>query len=61
MGDERVYYPGLDFLKFASAIVILLEHYYGNTGLPQLSVIRNGGIAVDLFFMISGFLCVGGG
>lgn len=34
MGDKRVYYPGLDFLKFVSAIVILLEHYYGNTGLP---------------------------
>ncbi len=54
--QKRKWYPGLDFIKFSAALAIVLEHYYGNTGLVQLDFIKYGGIAVDLFFMISGFL-----
>ena len=58
--DERVqYYPGLDIIKFLASIIILLHHYYLNTNLPELRFFARGGIFVELFFMISGFL--GGG
>lgn len=54
--ESKSYYPGLDIIKFIAAIIILLHHYYLNTQLEQLSFTKYGSIAVELFFMISGFL-----
>lgn len=60
MNENKSYYPGLDIIKFIAAIIILLHHYYLNTQLEQLSFTKDGSIAVELFFMISGFLHGGG-
>lgn len=54
--EERKYYPCIDLIKFVAAIVIVLHHYYLNTGITQLQMFANGGIIVELFFMISGYL-----
>ena len=59
MNETNQYYPGLDLLKYFAAIIILLHHYYLNTKLAGLQIFVHGGIFVELFFMISGFL--GGG
>lgn len=59
MENKSRYYPGLDMLKFISALIILFHHYYLNTGINELRIFAHGGIFVELFFMISGFF--GGG
>lgn len=55
------YYPGLDILKFVLAFFVLAEH------VPIMSSLSGMGLrigtavlspAVDIFFAISGFLCV---
>ncbi len=53
-------YLGLDLIKFASAILILLHHYYLNTENPTVYRFAGGWIVVELFFMISGYVSVGG-
>lgn len=55
MEHKSRYYPGLDMLKFISALIILFHHYYLNTGINELRIFAHGGIFVELFFMISGF------
>lgn len=68
MKRKRIYYPWLDFLRFAGCLLIFFYHYDGicNFSLPVNNsafwdfVIRNGNEAIVLFFMISGF-CMSAG
>ncbi len=53
-------YIGLDLIKFASAIIVLFHHYYLNTENPTVAIFAGGWIVVELFFMISGYVSVGG-
>jgi peptidoglycan/LPS O-acetylase OafA/YrhL len=46
--------PGLDFLRAMAVLLVLTDH----SGLPNLGplVVFNGGIGVEIFFVLSGFL-----
>ncbi len=60
--SNKIYFPGLNALRFFAAYFVLLHH--GETirakfGLPNFeaySFFRNGMIAVSFFFVLSGFL-----
>ncbi|WP_299952308.1 acyltransferase [uncultured Modestobacter sp.] len=52
---------GLDGIRAVAAGLVLLFHYWGMSGRPELPaplslVATNGGVGVDLFFVISGFI-----
>ncbi len=50
--------PWLDGLRGIAALWVVLSHVRILTGLPTLPVLSWGGLAVDLFMMLSGFLMV---
>lgn len=49
--------PGLDFLRAIAVLLVLTDH----SGLPNIGplVVFNGGIGVEIFFVLSGFLITG--
>lgn len=49
-------FPWLDGLRGAAAIWVLLSHVQILTGVQNIPIISMGGVAVDLFMMLSGFL-----
>lgn len=49
-------FPGLNLIKFIAAVGIVCHHYFLVTGWKRLEFFESGGILVELFFMISGFL-----
>lgn len=53
------YYPSLDVIKFIFALLVMVYHGVYVVDLSEVKIFPIGGyIAVDLFFMISGFLMV---
>jgi len=50
--------PWLDGLRGFAALWVVLSHVRILTGLPGIPVLSWGGLAVDLFMMLSGFLMV---
>ena len=59
---NRIYFPGLNALRFFAAYFVLLHHgetiraKYGMPNLEEYSMFRNGSLAVSFFFVLSGFL-----
>lgn len=68
MKQKRVYFPALDYFKFAGCLLIFIYHYDGLCGfnLPINKspfcdfIIKNGNEAILLFFMVSGFCMAAG-
>lgn len=57
----RLYYPGLDILKFVLAFFVLAEHVPIMSSLSGISLRLGTALlspSVDIFYAISGFLCV---
>lgn len=53
--NKKIYYPGLDLLRFFAAFWVMNFHYFlGLSG--ALSWYRYGNLGVPLFFIISGFV-----
>lgn len=57
----RRHIQGLDGIRAVAALLVLLFHYWSMTGrqplpTPLLVVATNGGVGVDIFFAISGFI-----
>lgn len=58
----RVWFPGLNALRFLAALLVVLMHIHNNMGisglpqLPALPVLFKGLSAVSFFFVLSGFL-----
>jgi peptidoglycan/LPS O-acetylase OafA/YrhL len=57
----RRHIAGLDGIRAVAAGLVLLFHYWTMTGrqplpTPLLVVVTNGGVGVDIFFVISGFI-----
>jgi len=52
-GERRI--PALDGLRGAATIMVIVSHYFGELG-HGLSFTMFGWIAVDIFFVLSGFL-----
>ena len=57
----RRHIPGLDGIRAVAALLVLLYHYWATAGnadppAPLRLVISNGGVGVDIFFVISGFI-----
>lgn len=50
--------PWLDGLRGGAALWVVVSHISILTGLPAIAVLSWGGLAVDLFMMLSGFLMV---
>ena len=52
LNDKRI--PGLDFLRAVAVLLVLLDH----SGLGKVGPIAmfSGGIGVEIFFVLSGFL-----
>jgi peptidoglycan/LPS O-acetylase OafA/YrhL len=60
-GSPRRHIAGLDGVRAVAAGLVLLFHYWSMTGRqplpePLLLIATNGGIGVDIFFVISGFI-----
>lgn len=57
---ERGRIPGLDGLRAIAVIMVMMAHACQTTGFPQLDILtaiaRHGGLGVEIFFVISGFL-----
>ncbi len=53
--ENKRFYPALDGLRATAVLLILLHHYRSN---PH-SLLEWGWVAVDLFFVLSGFLITG--
>lgn len=60
--SNRIYFPGLNALRFFAAYFVLLHHgetiraKYALPYLENYSLFRNGPLAVSFFFVLSGFL-----
>ncbi len=60
--SNRIYFPGLNALRFFAAYFVLLHHgetiraKYGMPNFEEYSVFQNGSLAVSFFFVLSGFL-----
>ena len=57
----RRHIAGLDGIRAVAALLVLLYHYWATAGhadlpAPLRLVISNGGVGVDIFFVISGFI-----
>ena len=57
----RRHIAGLDGIRAVAAGLVLLYHYWANAGHadlpgPLLLVVSNGGVGVNIFFVISGFI-----
>jgi peptidoglycan/LPS O-acetylase OafA/YrhL len=57
----RRHIEGLDGIRAAAALLVLVFHYWSMTGSqplpgPLLVIAANGGVGVDIFFAISGFI-----
>ena len=57
----RRHIEGLDGIRAAAALLVLVFHYWAMTGRqplpePLLLIATNGGVGVDIFFVISGFI-----
>ena len=55
-GANSDHLPWLDGLRGAAAVWVLLSHVQILSGLKYIPVLSWGGLAVDLFMMLSGFL-----
>jgi peptidoglycan/LPS O-acetylase OafA/YrhL len=59
---QRVYFKGLDFLRFIAAFAVLVFHssqwYHYQFDTPFKMFLHNLPVAVDFFFMLSGFLII---
>ncbi len=59
---QKVYFKGLDFLRFIAAFAVLIFHssqwYHYKFDNPFKMFLHNLPVAVDFFFMISGFLII---
>jgi peptidoglycan/LPS O-acetylase OafA/YrhL len=55
---QQPHVPWLDGLRGIAAAWVVLSHIRILTGLPDIPVLSWGGLAVDLFMMLSGFLMV---
>ncbi|HEY6882390.1 MAG TPA: OpgC domain-containing protein, partial [Polyangiales bacterium] len=53
-GDSGMHYHALDFLRGVSALVVLWKHFSTRVDLPWLAPC--GVLAVDFFFVLSGFV-----
>ena len=62
MSSKKVYFPGINALRFFAASLVVLMHMKSNltsVGLPtfvDLGIFSKGVIAVSFFFVLSGFL-----
>ena len=60
--SHKIYFPGLNALRFFAAYFVLLHHgetiraKFGMPNFEAYSFFRNGMIAVSFFFVLSGFL-----
>ncbi|MFM2266877.1 MAG: hypothetical protein RL757_318 [Bacteroidota bacterium] len=58
----KIYFPGLNALRFFAAFLVVMHHAEsvrlkrGMPHLEELSLFKNGGLAVLFFFALSGFL-----
>ena len=55
--DTKTYYPALDALRAIAVSLVLVEHWLH--ALPLVQVANFGGLGLDLFFVLSGFLITG--
>jgi peptidoglycan/LPS O-acetylase OafA/YrhL len=55
-GEQDSHIPWLDGLRGIAALWVLLSHVQILTGMRGLPLLSWGGVAVDLFMMLSGFL-----
>lgn len=53
---SRPYYPVLDSLRGVCAVLVALFHLRANSHFESMSLIRNGWLFVDFFFVLSGFV-----
>jgi peptidoglycan/LPS O-acetylase OafA/YrhL len=60
MGETKTHFAGLDGLRAISALLVVLLHAARNPNFPKnpwlVAVATHGGVGVDVFFAISGFL-----
>lgn len=62
MYRQITYFEGLNALRFFAAFLVLIHHgetvrkKYATIDFEWLSLFKNGGIAVEFFFVLSGFL-----
>lgn len=62
MAESKLFFKGLNGLRFFAALLVVLTHTESmrqKQGLPNLrefSIFNNGGLAVQFFFVLSGFL-----
>lgn len=62
MNQPKVYFKGLNGLRFFAAFLVVMFHAelirlkYSLFNLNQFSIFNSGGIAVEFFFVLSGFL-----
>ena len=54
--DGPLRYEALDGLRGAAALLVVLYHVHWASHVRDLTVVRNGYLAVDLFFILSGFV-----
>jgi peptidoglycan/LPS O-acetylase OafA/YrhL len=52
MNDRKAYWPALDGLRAVAVFFVLLAH-------ARMPLLRSGGVGVDIFFVLSGFLITG--